>query len=493
MRRYHFAGVFFCAVLTTLILSAAPAQGTYVIIYGSPAYTPGMGGYKAGANVCVGDGVAAGNPLKYDALGNIIGMRAVRWDQFGTAVELSGLGTKLDGYTYVKINAANVSGMTAGWADKYDAAGTFFGSRAMRWSADGAVATELQILGTDVDGYAHSEASAVNAAGIAAGIAGKYDQAGNFQGSYAVRWNAVGAVTELGSLGTDATGKAFAHARVINAGGTAAGWANKYDGLGNSLGTRAVRWDAGSTIAVELDNLGTDANGQTGAMARAINADGTIAGRAIRYDALGNSLGIRAVRWDAGSSIVVELDNLGTDANGATNSDVYAVNDAGTTVGYAEKREGPSDWTNVAVRWNATGTGITELGNLGTDVNGHSWSYALDINNGGIVVGYANQYDGQGNLLGIVAAMWGLDDVAIDLNTLIEPAAGWVLTRAQSITDAGWIAGSGMYDPDGLGGQEAYERMWLMQVPAAVPEPAIASLLLAGLLGIRARGRRPRS
>jgi hypothetical protein len=87
------------------------------------------------------------------------------------------------------------------------------------------------------------------------------------------------------------------------------------------------------------------------------------------------------------------------------------------------------------------------------------------MNAGGTIVGTAQKFDLSGNLLGDRAVYWGTSAAAVDLNSLIDPAGGWVLTSAAAISDTGWIAGNGLYDPDGPGGQAAYDRMFLLQLP----------------------------
>jgi hypothetical protein len=73
--------------------------------------------------------------------------------------------------------------------------------------------------------------------------------------------------------------------------------------------------------------------------------------------------------------------------------------------------------------------------------------------------------------------------VAVDLNTLIDPASGWILTEADDISDTNWIAGIGTYDPDRPGGQAAYQRLFLIQVP----EPICVFLLNLVLVVTRRR------
>jgi hypothetical protein len=141
------------------------------------------------------------------------------------------------------------------------------------------------------------------------------------------------------------------------------------------------------------------------------------------------------------------------------------------------------------VRWDASGTAATELGNLGTDSSGITATGAIAMNAAGIAVGSANDYDFTGTFLGQRAVAWGLDDLAIDLNTLLDPGSGWAnLSYAAGISDTNWVTGIGSFDPDGPGGQDAYDRMFLLNISSAVPEPGSLSLLaVAGLSLLRRR------
>ncbi len=481
------------AMVFVLAFAPVTASASFINVYGSPTYTPGVGGFQnadmpvaPGGPGINGSGTAAGVATKYDASGASKGVRAIRWDGSGAATELGILGTNTSGSTSAYAYAINTAGTAAGSATKYDGSGTSKGDRAVRWDGSGA-ASELGILGTNTSGSTSAQAYAINTAGTAAGFAVKYDGSGVNKGIRAVRWDGSAAASELGILGTDTSGAASARAYAINTAGTAAGYSDKYDGSGVGKGSRAVRWD-GSGAATELGILGTSTSGVTSARAYAINTTGAAAGSATKYDGSGVSKGTHPVRWD-GSGAASELGILGTNTNGFTSAIAYAINTAGAAAGYADRYDGSGvNKGTRAVRWDGSGA-ASELGILGTDTSGATYAQAYALNDADFAIGDSSKYDGAGTFLGDRAVYWGLDNLAIDLNTLIDPSSGWVLQRAKSISNIGWIAGTGSFDPDGAGGQAAYTRLFSMQVAATVPEPAsLGAIVLLSALALR-RGR----
>ncbi|MBL0869400.1 MAG: DUF3466 family protein [Phycisphaerales bacterium] len=466
--RYHIEFLT-CVAGMTLLAAAAGAQGapifgglTYDSTTGTGFQSPFLPSFVPG--ITAGSGIGVGSTTKFN--GNTsLGTRAVRLNAFSNnATELGNLGTNASGSTSSIAYALNADGTAVGFANKFNG-NTSLGSRAVRWNASGTAATELGNLGTSGTGVSSTAAHAINDAGTIVGYARKY-VGGAIQGDRAVRWTASDTVaTELGNLGTSASGNTNSRAFALNSSGTAVGYAWKYSD-GTYVGERAVRWDASGTAATELDNiLGTDINGFASSYAYAVNTDGTAVGYSSKYID-GTYLGTRAVRWAAMGTDATELGNLGTNNAGNTFNEAYAVNTAGTCVGYALKYIDGTSVGSRAVRWDASGTDAIELGNLGTDDSGTTFSRAYAVNSAGTAVGYAEKRSGGANL-GNRAVAWGVNGEAIDLNTLLSAADQplWTLIEARGISDTGWVTGYGTFDPDGAGGLTAYNRVFLIQLP----------------------------
>lgn len=399
-----------------------------------------MGGNIAnGAAVAINNnGIAIGMTNGYNSTGQALGSRAVKWSSSSS----SELGTLGSGTTHTRVYSINDQGIAVGDATNAS------GGHAVRWSADG-TATQLDSLGGD---FNHS-AVAINNEGTAVG----YSLPVSPNESRATRWDAGGTnATQLG------VSNAFPYegATAINNAGHVIGWGHHRFNIG---GTRAMRWDSAGQ-PVLLDLLGIENTTKWLSNAADINDAGTTVGWAADYQLFGVYNGRFAARWDAGGTAVTRLGNFWNGIDGKPHAGAAAINGAGTIVG--------SEYNNAhittALRWSAGQTVPTVLGNLGTRSDGFWFSDAFDINAAGIAVGTADKYDALNSSLGPRAVYWSLDGNAIDLNTLIDPASGWRLTSANSISDTGWIAGYGYFDPDGPNGQAEYYRLFSMQVPLPI-------------------------
>ncbi|MCX6922654.1 MAG: DUF3466 family protein [Verrucomicrobia bacterium] len=450
----------------TALAQAPSLQAQYFSVYGSPSYDPVTSTGFNHATVCVAPGICvndSGTAVGWadkQVSGIAKGTRPLRWNST-TTTELGILNPSPEGAAYAYAYAVNSAGMVVGKSDKYSGDSSQ-GSRAVRWGGGGTTATELGHLGLNEFGVTEASACAVNDVGTAVGWAYKFVNE-QWKWSRAVLWDPrTTTATELGNLGTDAADRTDACAFAVNSSGTAVGWATFFGGT-YPHGPRPVRWAAGGTNATGLATLGTDPSGHTEGRAYAINDSGTAVGYAYKYVG-GTNLYPRAMRWGPTSPAATELGNLGTDPTGITSAYAYAVNASGTAVGRAEVHGDGRSTRGSGVRWDANGTNATELGNLGTDPFGSTDGCAWAIDDAGVAVGYALGFAG-GVSLGSRAVMWGPDGIAVDLNTLVDPASGWTLLEAIAISRHGqWIAGLGTYDPDGPGPLAAYDRDWVMQV-----------------------------
>lgn len=207
------------------------------------------------------------------------GTRAVRWDSARSPIVLGDLGSSPTGDTNAAAWAINSAGDAVGTADKYDAMGNYDGVRAVRWGASTTTALELEVLGTDGDGFNDSKVFDINDAGVAAGYTLKYGVAlGLNQGRHAVLWNAFGQVRELGHLpGLYVGGEAYD----VNEHGIAVGTAERPEQIGSQF--VAVYWDAYGR-AVDLNTLIAPRNDWVLTQAWAISDSGWILGQGSHTD-----------------------------------------------------------------------------------------------------------------------------------------------------------------------------------------------------------------
>lgn len=305
-----------------------------------------------------------------------------------------------------------------------------FVTRAMRWTSGG---------GFDVPGTLGGDSSnayAINDSGVLVGVS---DTGVGFN-TLPFRQEPGGMMQSLGSLGGD-----FGAAHDVNAAGQITGHSHN----GSTL--RAFIWEQGAGMT-DIGNF-TPNGSSTG---QSINSSGHVAGAGTT--AMDEQ---HAFFWDG-----MTMTDLGTIGTGEQ-SFAHALNDSDTVVGYGALT--PSGSTYGAFQWTAGG-GIQQLGEL--------FSYdtrARDVNNAGDIVG-RSWIDDMGSAR---AVLWAGGGAVANLNDLIDPASGWLLTDATGINDAGQIVGVGQLD--------GAFRAFLL---TPVPEPATAALALLGGIAAIASTRR---
>lgn len=288
-----------------------------------------------------------------------------------------------------------------------------------------------------------------------------------------------GTITELGGLGGS-----FGYARALNDAGQVIGSASTASGEFHSfLYSGGSLVDLGAAAnAVNINNRGdvvgqlSIAGGYTGFLYRGGS-----------FTQLGNlGSGDVGIAWDINdhgkivgeSNINPELHapfhpflykngkliDLGTLADRENNS-ARVINNAGRIAGYSEAEGGG---LHAFVYENGVMRDVGSFGGLNLDV--------ADINERGAFVGSASTWDGP--TVGYISFGGEL----IDLNTLIDPASGWVIGGASGINDLGQIVANACRDFEC-----ASVRLDLV---SAVPEPGMALMLLPGVLAVAGVRRR---
>ncbi|MCC7205036.1 MAG: PEP-CTERM sorting domain-containing protein [Phycisphaeraceae bacterium] len=466
MNRTHIRAVSCAHAVALMVVSLwATSAGAYVTIWGGPEQVPGQ--MRGFGGLMVGDGVAVTNVSVHNQDNTqVLGYEVMRWNASPVAAEILGnLGVSNTSPAGVTIRALdmNDAGEVVGYATKYQGQ-VGLGKAAVRWPASGTNVIELEALGASATGEVDGAAVAINSSGVIVGNVRKYDGAGQFLADSPVRWDALGQLTELDQPGGLATVDG------VNAAGAAIG-RGAYTGFSGSR--TVLLWPSSGTAAIPL--VGPAATQRV-----MIGDGGAVAAMYMTVNDQGQGEGEHAIRWDVPDVAATELGLLGTNAIGQTLTANLDINAAGTVIGAAKKYDAQGAYFGlVAVRWNGSSSEAIELDHLPGEVG----SSARSINDAGLAVGSVSFSDDSS-----VAVLWDVNGEVINLNDIIDPFSGWLLTGASEINNNGWIVGIGLFDPDGMGGQEAYSRPWLMQV-TVIPEPAGLILLLIGATVVVARRR----
>jgi hypothetical protein len=484
-----------CVAVALFFLGLADgaARATGLPIYGGPTYSANGGfrdttfynSYNVNLNAA---GVAVGTGHYYDAAGRDLGMRSFTFGSAGLLV-LTPLTVNSSNFANVVAIPVDGSGATFGYATKF---GADSGERAVRWDASGQP-VELGNLGLPPGNITSSAVQATNATGTAGGYSARYDAVGNYLGNYPVRWEAGStqaiALDTLGSFsGTTRGDVGDVHA--VNLAGVMVGYSLRSDAAGNQLGYRAVRWSPTGTAVAELQNLGVSPTNVTASDAFKINDSGTAVGYATKYVG-GTLIGKFPARWDA-SGAVTQLEIPWSDPIGLAQGYAYGVNAGGAAAGGAVKHDANGNSLGVRpLRWDAGSSTPVQLATFGTNPAGFANSSAIAINASGITVGDSETFDASGNSLGSRAVYWAADGTMVDLTSLIDPSSGWTLKDASAIADTGWIAGNALFDPDGPGGVAAYHRTYALQIPE--PSTCVELGSLTALVILRRKDRRSKA
>lgn len=326
--------------------------------------------------------------------------------------------------------AINASGTVAGAAA--DPVG--YASRASTWSNG-------QVSFLERQNSSGSSAWAINDRGQAAGYA----------------WdNSTGQTAAVWSRGTQTL--------LAREQGTTAQFATGINNASLVVGNRSMDfdWTTQAVSWLNYDVTPLEMLGATSSYATGVNDVGQISGYLMYGDKF--SARYQAVVWQGDEA--TPLLSL-TGSADACCTRAHAISDTGVIVG-----DSFGDGMSRAVYWQGSGN-ATVLDAPGTGAR------AQGVNNMGQAVGVAF-LDGRD-----VAILWDLKTGHyIDLNTFLTPeevAAGWSLTSAYGINDAGDVVGTAFNRK-----MASFKPFGLM---SAVPEPSTWVLVLMGVMGVVAFGK----
>ncbi len=200
---------------------------------------------------------------------------------------------------------------------------------------------------------------------------------------------------------------------------------------------RACLWDVSILASIDVVDLGALPNngGNTGSgysVARAINNNDIVAGSSYMHTSSGDGVYLGCF-WNASTLSAITITELAHLSGLYSRSHAYGVAPGAspTIVGYS--------WGSTARRaisWNsATPTVGTDLGL----VSGYTYSHAMDMNSGALVVGY--------NILTpntSIGFVWDSTNGMRNLTPLVTSPTGWEVYQARAINTSGKIAGYGL-------------------------------------------------
>jgi probable HAF family extracellular repeat protein len=232
-------------------------------------------------------------------------------------------------------------------------------------------------------------------------------------------------------------------------------------GAPNSYYREAFRYEGGT-----MTGLGTLPGG-AGSDAFAINNHGLIGGASYQGEITVPEYPYYAVLFKGGGVVPIGAPDLGDSA-------IYGLNDLGQAVGGIPT----STITHASHAFLYEHGVVTDIGFLDA---GFDDAIAWDINKLGQVVG-TSAVVLSADYYGYHGFLYDKDGGMIDLNTLIDPASGWVITDASGINGSQQIAATACRG--GVIGDCYAVRLDLV---SAVPEPGSWAMLVFGLgaIGLR--------
>jgi probable HAF family extracellular repeat protein len=369
-------------------------------------------------------GQVTGTSRKYskDKLYNF-GDRAFLWDSRGLQ-NLGNFGADANNYAASSPNAIDDKGNVIG-SSIYFIKDIDHGIRAFSWNKG-----KLSNLNAENDNFLTSQAIASNGNGWVLGSGQFYEQ-GIDKGIRLFLWKA-GKIKSVGSI----IGH-YGAATDLNINNRVVGYHQNLDDQGNAVSNRAFLWGIGNlSDLTPICNVPLDSSSYNAAIA--INDADTVLGSSDVCDPEGNILSGHAVLWKNGN--LKDLGALGADPNGYSDSTPVAININDQVIGYSSIFDGEGNWQGQHGFLWLNGT-MHDMGSLGVDESGYSFSTPYAINANGQVVGFST-YSENGVAKGNRAFLYQ-NSTMLDLNSTLPANIGLVLENALAINDKGQITAFG--------------------------------------------------
>lgn len=413
-------------------------------------------------------GEVAGSARRYDSLGNSSG-GGVWLHSAGNTAKIGLIDSEHTGATGTQsgtFKSLNELGQVIGESSRYGAwdagsgqAPSLYDQSA--WLYSNGVTVNIGLTDSehtrDTYGNRYSSVRQLNNAGHVTGISRIYGGGGITLGQSAWLYSN-GRTEKIGLIDMEHTHNADgAHASSIaflNEAGQVAGYSTRYGAGGESLGHSAWLHSNGQTLGIGLTDTEhtRDTDGYRRVDIHQMNEAGQVLGSAHRYAAGGAFNGVSV--WLDSNGITTNVGLADTehtrDTDGHRYSFAGSMNEAGQVIGRSNRYAaggasmGQNAW--LYSNGNTVGIGLMDAEHT-SQTDGTRYSYAVDLNEAGQVIGWTHRYAANGDSIGTSAWLYS-NDSAVNLSLTDDDYTrvtdGYRASSVRFLNEAGQVAGSSL-------------------------------------------------